>query len=103
MTTPQQRPATTIDEGMVRGWLIEQIGRASNTPPDAVDTGAPFAYFGLNSLQYIELVSQLEDWIGREVPPTAAYDFPTIDLLSRYVAHALGEPSPAAISPETWI
>jgi acyl carrier protein len=100
MTMQPERES--VDEQAVRRWLCQQIARTSDMPIEKVDTSASFAYFGLNSLQYVDLIVRLETWLGREVPPTAAYDFPTIDLLARYVAQALDEPLPHAVSPEAW-
>jgi acyl carrier protein len=91
-----------VTESRVREWLREHIGRAANLPAATIDSGASFAYFGLNSLQYVELAAELEAWLGREVPPTAAYDFPTIDLLARYVVSAANDPVPVGLSAESW-
>lgn len=90
------------DEQVVRTWLAQAIARVSKMPVNGVDTSVSFAYYGLDSLQCVDLTVQLESWLGREVPPTAAYDFPSIDLLARYVTHELDKPLPHAVSPDAW-
>src|SRR5438132_9896728 len=43
----------------------------------------------MDSLQAVSLAADLEDWLGQSLPPTLAYDYPTIEALAQYLA---GEP-----------
>ncbi|HET7699084.1 MAG TPA: acyl carrier protein [Vicinamibacterales bacterium] len=98
----KQQARLDVDEETVRAWLCAAVARTAGVATNSIDSTATFAYFGLNSLQYVDLTVQLESWLGREIPPTAAYDFPSIELLARYVVHALPDAAPAGISPEAW-
>ena len=51
-----------------------------------IDTSQSFAHYGLDSVHAIRLTTALEAWLGRELSPTLAHDYPTIDLLSRHLA-----------------
>ena len=48
-----------------------------------IDTSLPFAHYGLDSVRAIRLTAALETWLQRELSPTVAYEYPTIDLLSQ--------------------
>ena len=63
-------------------WLTERISGPLAIRPDEVDTRKPLASYGLGSLQAVRLASELEQWLGRKLPPTLAYDYPTIDALA---------------------
>ena len=52
--------------------------------------------YGLDSLQMVSLVGDLELWLGRALAPTLAWDYPTIDALSRRLA---GEEAPEDRGP----
>jgi len=56
------------------------------------DIGAsePLVDAGIDSLSGQELKSQIEDEFGVDLPATAAFDYPTVDALSDFVANEIG-------------
>ena len=71
----------TVDA--IVAWLTERISGPLAIRPEEVDTRKPLASYGLGSLQAVRLASELEQWLGRKLSPTLAYDYPTIDALAR--------------------
>jgi acyl carrier protein len=69
----------------VQEWLVTHLARVLETDPDHIDPREPFASFGLGSLAAVELSADLDDWLGRPLPPTLAWDYPTIELLARHL------------------
>ena len=69
-------------------WLTERISGPLGIRPDEVDTKKPLAGYGLGSLQAVQLASELEQWLGVKLPPTLAYDYPTIDALANVLSGA---------------
>ena len=69
-------------------WLTERISGPLAIRPDEVDTKKPLAGYGLGSLQTVRLASELEQWLGVKLPPTLAYDYPTIDALAHVLSGA---------------
>ena len=69
-------------------WLTERISGPLGIRPDEVDTKKPLAGYGLGSLQAVQLASELEQWLGVKLPPTLAYDYPTIDALAHVLSGA---------------
>lgn len=90
-----RRPAPAFDPapavaagsyGAIRDWLVSRIAALTGTPPSAVGAGDPFSRYGIDSQRAVVMSGELQDWLGRPVPPTIAYDCPTIDALARHLA-----------------
>ncbi len=77
---PQARAAAEIRE-----WLIANLSRRLAVEPSAIDPQASFASHGLASRDAVALTGDLEDWLGRRLSPTLAYEYPTIDALCRHL------------------
>ena len=73
-------------EDAIQDWLIEHIARELELSPSDIDVQQAFSHHGLSSTQAVSLSGDLERWLQREVPPTAMWDFPTIELLARHLA-----------------
>lgn len=56
----------------------------------------PFSSFGLDSLTSVELRNRLQSLLGRPVPATAAFEWPTVDELAAHLAEGLSETTPGA-------
>jgi amino acid adenylation domain-containing protein len=84
----RSRTAREIEE-----WLAARVGVPLGVEASAVDVRRPFASFGLGSLQAVTLASELEQWLGRPLAPTLAYDHPTIEALARHLAGEATAPS----------
>ncbi|MBX6766860.1 MAG: acyl carrier protein [Actinomadura rubrobrunea] len=79
MTTP------TFTKWEVREWLVARVAEILRRSPEDVPAGAAFSELGLSSLQAVELATAMEDWTGREIPPTVVYDCPTIEDAADYL------------------
>jgi phthiocerol/phenolphthiocerol synthesis type-I polyketide synthase C len=66
-------------------WLTVEIGRRIGLPPHEVDTRAPFDRFGIDSAAAVEIAAALGRRLGRHLPATLVYEYPTIDSLVRYL------------------
>ena len=85
------RPNDCGDRGVA--WPRRWPARLGLRPASEIDHRATFASFGLGSVQAVALAGELEAWLGRSLLPTLAYEYPTIETLSRHLA---GEPAVAA-------
>ncbi|HEV2149317.1 MAG TPA: type I polyketide synthase, partial [Longimicrobiaceae bacterium] len=77
-------------EAMIR----ERVARLGGLPADRVSVHEPFAALGLNSMRLVELVGALGEALGVEIPPTLAFDHPTVARLAAHLAGG-GEASAA--------
>ena len=74
------------DSAAIRDWLLTAIARALECTPEQLDASLPFRSMGLESVEAIGLVGELEEWLGRDLSPTLMYDYPDIATLARYLA-----------------
>ena len=76
-------------------WLAGQIADLAGAHVDEIDIHEPFTGFGLGSRDAVTLTGDLAEWLGRPVPPTLAFDYPTIEDLARHLAGvAVPDPVP---------
>ncbi len=81
-------PTETKSLSAIRSWLVAQVATTLKVKPQEVDVQTPFAHYGMDSLQAVSLSSDLEEWLGRDLPPTLVYDYPNIEALARHLAGA---------------
>jgi acyl carrier protein len=70
----------------IEDWLIAHIADMRQLEHHQVDPRRPFVEFGLDSLAAMILMGDLEQWLGRELPPTLAWSYPSIETLARNLA-----------------
>jgi acyl carrier protein len=70
----------------IQDWLIEQVAQRMDLDPDEVDSQASFESFGMESAEALVLLNNLEQWLGRSVPPVLIWNYPTIAQLSERLA-----------------
>ncbi|MEH1986979.1 beta-ketoacyl synthase N-terminal-like domain-containing protein [Nostoc sp.] len=75
----------------IQAWLINKIAQRQNIAPHSIDPHESFAYYGLDSIAAVSLSADLEDWLGCQLLPTLAYDYPTIATLSAYLTETLSQ------------
>ncbi len=83
--------ATAVDAAAakIQQWLLQWlIDRAGVSPADAA-ADRPFAEFGLDSLASVELSSEMADWLGLDLSPVLAWNYPTPEKLSLYLARRM--------------
>jgi acyl carrier protein len=72
----------------VESWLLNWLVERAAIPVHEIHRDKPFAEYGLDSMTAVELSLELEDWLGVEVVPTVAWNYPTAASLARYLALA---------------
>ena len=91
--TPQEKRVLILD--LVR----RAAGSVLQIAPDTIDPDVAFGALGLNSLMAMELRAELEHKLGRRLPATLAWNYPTVTALARHLAEN-GVGSPATKSQE---
>ncbi|MEB3358629.1 MAG: hybrid fatty acyl-AMP ligase/type I polyketide synthase [Synechococcales bacterium] len=83
---PLPTPPTQSNEvRAIQRWLATTLAERLGLDPEAISIDEPFARYGLDSVAAVQLSGQLEDWLGRSLPPTLAYDYPTIASLAAFL------------------
>ena len=70
----------------IQSWLVARIAAMQELDPHSIDPRQPFTYYGLGSVQAVSLTGDLEVFLSRTLSPTLAWDYPTIELLAKYLA-----------------
>jgi len=73
-------------EDEIRAWLIRRLSEKLHVDPAAIDTAAPFADFAIDSKEAVLISGDLQRNLGRPLPATLLYEYPTIDHLSEHLA-----------------
>ncbi|MGK7941415.1 MAG: acyl carrier protein [Crocosphaera sp.] len=76
--------ATTPVE-TVQNWLIEQLAEKLNHDRDKIKITEPFTRYGLDSIDAVTLVGDLEDWLDLDLPDTLFWDHPTVEKSAKYL------------------
>ncbi|MEZ0362621.1 SDR family NAD(P)-dependent oxidoreductase [Mycobacterium sp. pUA109] len=82
----------------IADWLTAHLAGALAVPTAEIDSSRPFAYYGLDSVHAVRLTTALEAWLGGELSPTLAYDYPSIDALAAHLAQ--GHPPAENVSAD---
>ena len=85
-TTPQADTLATPKA--IEQWMVNWLSASLKVPVQSLDVHKPFAEHGLDSLTTVELAEALEQSLGVPLAPTLAYEYPTIEALSVYLAAA---------------
>ena len=86
----EPRPPSTVPAvqraAEIEAWLVGRIAAQLSAAPASVEPERPFVDYGLDSVQAVTLVGELETWLGHSLSPTLIWDYPSIAALSRYLA-----------------
>ncbi|MFJ8579618.1 SDR family NAD(P)-dependent oxidoreductase [Micromonospora sp. NPDC093277] len=94
-------PAVTPGRAEVEQRLIETLATRLKVSPRTVDPTRPIATYGLQSVELVGLVGELEGWLGRELSSTLIWEYPTIDALAGFLsAPASGDPAATATATD---
>jgi epothilone polyketide synthase D len=70
----------------IEGWLVNRLAAQVGCQTRSIDPEQPFASYGLDSAGAAALTGDLAEWLGRPMPVTLAWDFPTPARLARHLA-----------------
>ncbi|MBE9158905.1 AMP-binding protein [Nodosilinea sp. LEGE 06152] len=79
-------PLTSPDA--IADWMLSWLANALQVPKHTLNVRQPLAEHGIDSLAAVELAEALESTLGVPLSPTLAYEYPTIEALSTYLASA---------------
>ena len=80
----------------IRTQVAEILGFRS---PDRVDPRQGFFRMGMDSIMTMQLRTRLETALDHSLPPTVAFEYPTVDSLVDFIAGMILEPEASAIRP----
>ena len=80
----------------IRSWLIAELADRVGVAQQEIDTREAFASYGIPSKEAVALSGELEEWLGRPVSPTVAWEYPTIEMLAAHLGNEATEHQPTS-------
>jgi len=71
--------------GEIQAWLVDWIAREAGLAADAIDIEEQLVNYGLSSRQAVVLAGELEDWLGKPLPASLVWDYPTIARMAGHL------------------
>ena len=84
MTTATAEKKTRAD---ISTWMTGYLAKKLNVASTAVDPGRTFGDYGIDSAVALQMVGDLEDYLGHKLSPSLPYKYPTIAALSEALAN----------------
>ena len=81
MNTQQMNPTQTVEN-----WLVAQLADQLSLDTKSISVTEPLTRYGLDSIDAVTIVGDLEDWLELELPSTLFWDHPTIAQSAQYLA-----------------
>ena len=84
--------------------LVEILATFLGTSADAIDPRRPLAEYGIDSVDLLTLVLEIEERLGRKYPPGIFFDVDTLDQLAERISllnDSNKAPAPAGPSTST--
>jgi len=69
----------------IQQWLISQLSDLLSVDVETIDAQQPLTRYGLDSIDAVTVVGDLEDWLDLELPSTLFWDYPTIEKAVNYL------------------
>jgi FkbH-like protein len=85
---PPSEPLPAPSGQGLRTWLVQAVASRARLDPAQVDLDRPLTEMGLGSRALVELTGQLAERLGRDLPATILFEYPTI---ARVLQHLEGE------------
>ncbi|WP_016950951.1 acyl carrier protein [Anabaena sp. PCC 7108] len=81
--------STTTAVDTIQGWLINQIAKQLGINAQTIKVTEPLTRYGLDSIDSVTIVGDMEDWLDAELPSTLLWDYPTIEKAANYLVSEL--------------
>lgn len=72
--------------GEIREWLVSHIAARLQVDPAQIAVDQPLIDVGLDSMEFVAMVGELEQWLGCRFRDNPLIDYPTIETLSEFLA-----------------
>lgn len=96
VSVPPIAPAAPTD-GLCDA-VVTLFARRVRLPAHALDLDRPFSEYGIDSVDALELVLEIEEALGVALDPTVLWNYPTLNQLLRHVAPARTAAAPAVVA-----
>jgi acyl-CoA synthetase (AMP-forming)/AMP-acid ligase II/alkylation response protein AidB-like acyl-CoA dehydrogenase/acyl carrier protein len=71
----------------IETWLAKWIADELEIEIDSIDTRKSFVQYGLDSVTAIRLIDDLEVWLRRQISPSLAWEYPSIEAVAQHLVN----------------
>ncbi len=96
--SPLQNNLSQIIKLGIQDWLISWIAKQRKLAITEIDPNQSLTYYNLNSLDSMNLLGDLETWLGYSIVPDWLWDSPSIDALAKQIAQSQNAVSVAKVA-----
>jgi acyl carrier protein len=82
-------PPVPRSSAEIQDWLAAKIAARLQVTPDEVSLEEPLIDIGLDSMEFVAMVGELEHWLGCRFRDNPLIDYPTVSALSEFLAGEL--------------
>ncbi len=86
-SSSQLNETTAVD--IIQGWFVKQIAKQLGIGVQTIKVTEPLTRYGLDSIDSVTIVGDMEDWLGTELPSTLLWDYPTIEKAAFYLVNEM--------------
>lgn len=76
------RPSAQV----IEAWLVGEVAELLGIDATELDPEQELTAYGLSSVTGVMLTGDVEEWLGVQLEPTVAWEYPTVRELARYLA-----------------
>ncbi len=81
-----EQPIEILPVEVLQNWLVNQLASQLSLDAKTIKATEPLTRYGLDSIDAVTMVGDLEDWLALELPSTLFWDHPTIEKSTQYLA-----------------
>jgi acyl carrier protein len=81
-----QTKSSSCNIEAIQTWLVNKLAEQLSLDPNNINVTEPLTRYGLDSIDAVTMVGDLEDWLDLELPSTLFWDYPTIEKSANYLA-----------------
>lgn len=70
----------------IENWLVDRVVQQLSLNVKHIEVAEPLTRYGLDSIDAVTMVGDLEDWLDLDLPDTLFWDYPTIEKAAAYLA-----------------
>ncbi|MGK7948709.1 MAG: acyl carrier protein [Xenococcaceae cyanobacterium] len=78
--------SSVSNQTAVANWLIAQLSEQLSLEKSNISVSEPLTRYGLDSIDAVTMVGDIEDVLDVELPSTLFWDYPTIEKSSQFLA-----------------
>lgn len=86
-TNPPDRHTSSAEE--IRNWIVSGLSWKLGLKPHEIPLDEPLVNLGIDSMEFVGLVADLEQRLGCRFRDNPLIDYPTLNALSKYLADQL--------------